>query len=109
MDDSRLNVTLALTAIEHGAAVANHVELKQLLKNERGIISGGIVKDTLSGEEFTVKSKIVINATGAFVGMKVEEENRLIIFYRSHSKNVSSKCYKSCFSFLRSSCKYSLN
>ncbi|CAG8842893.1 30855_t:CDS:2, partial [Racocetra persica] len=65
-NDARMNVALALTAISHGATVANHVEVTHLLKNENGKIIGARVRDNLNGEEWDVKSKGVINATGVF-------------------------------------------
>ncbi|CAO3616778.1 unnamed protein product [Cunninghamella blakesleeana] len=65
-NDARMNVALALTAAYHGATVANHCEVLNLTKNENGHINGAIVKDTLTGDEWTVKAKGVINATGPF-------------------------------------------
>ncbi|CAG8604424.1 6320_t:CDS:2 [Paraglomus brasilianum] len=65
-NDARMNVALALTAITYGAVIANHVEVTRLLKDENGIVSGAHVKDILTGEEWDVKAKGVINATGPF-------------------------------------------
>ena len=65
-NDARMAVCLALTAQNHGAAVANHVEALSLVKeNER--ICGVRVRDNISGDEFDVPTKGVINATGPFV------------------------------------------
>ncbi|XP_066263693.1 glycerol-3-phosphate dehydrogenase, mitochondrial-like isoform X2 [Branchiostoma lanceolatum] len=69
-NDARMNLAIALSAARHGAAVANHMEVKSLTKstddNGKEIISGAIMKDTLTGEEITLKAKCVINATGPF-------------------------------------------
>ncbi|CAH1249133.1 GPD2 [Branchiostoma lanceolatum] len=69
-NDARMNLAIALSAARHGAAVANHMEVKSLTKstddNGKEVISGAIMKDTLTGEEITVKAKCVINATGPF-------------------------------------------
>ncbi|GBB94466.1 hypothetical protein RclHR1_02360024 [Rhizophagus clarus] len=65
-NDARMNVAIALTAISLGAVVANHVEVKKLAKNEEGKVSGAYVRDTLTGEEWLIRAKGVINATGAF-------------------------------------------
>ncbi|KAJ3015291.1 UNVERIFIED_CONTAM: mitochondrial glycerol-3-phosphate dehydrogenase [Siphonaria sp. JEL0065] len=76
-NDSRMNVAIALTAIAHGAVLANHVEVVQLIKmprttflNKKGFgdqeICGAVVRDTLTGKSWTVKAKGVINATGPF-------------------------------------------
>jgi glycerol-3-phosphate dehydrogenase len=66
MDDARMNLSLALTAAAKGAAVANHVEVLALTKDEEGKIDGARVRDVMNGEEWNVKAKVVINATGPF-------------------------------------------
>lgn len=71
-NDSRMNLTLALTATRHGATVANHVEVTSLIKGKEldsnGVrrIVGARVKDQLTGEEWDVHARSVINATGPF-------------------------------------------
>ncbi|KAL7749877.1 mitochondrial glycerol-3-phosphate dehydrogenase [Sorochytrium milnesiophthora] len=82
-NDSRMNVALALTAISHGAAVANHVEVVRLLKKKepvpnahmdanhpdvptKEVLCGAVCRDVMTGEEFEVKAKGIINATGPF-------------------------------------------
>jgi glycerol-3-phosphate dehydrogenase len=64
-DDSRMNISLALTASEQGAAVVNYVEVLSLLK-EKGKLVGAQVRDKESGTVFSVKAKMVINACGPF-------------------------------------------
>lgn len=64
-DDSRLAINLAQTAAKHGAVVLNYCSVSDFIKNENKII-GLKAKDELSNEEFIVKSKVVINATGVF-------------------------------------------
>ncbi|KAJ3367705.1 mitochondrial glycerol-3-phosphate dehydrogenase [Allomyces arbusculus] len=70
-NDSRMNVAIALTAIAHGATVANHVEVIELLKKpvegkSEPQLCGAVCRDTLTGETFTVKAKGIVNATGPF-------------------------------------------
>lgn len=69
-DDARMCLAVALTAARHGATVCNHVEVLELLKrpDEKGekVLCGAKVKDHISGKEFTVKAKCIINATGPF-------------------------------------------
>ena len=67
-NDARMNVSIALTAISHGAVVSNHVEVTRLLKDKDGKVNGAAVRDTLTGDEWEIKAKGVINATGAFTG-----------------------------------------
>ena len=119
MDDSRMNVGLAMTAAANGASIANHVEVIDLLHEtvEKVIqlppllpepttpaandsdaptktgeaaaaasteivqavpqprfekvleerVCGARVRDQVTGEEWNIKAKSVVNATGAFV------------------------------------------
>ena len=64
-NDARMAVALALTAAEEGALVANHVEVISLCK-EDGRLAGAVVKDRLSGEQWQMRARGIINATGPF-------------------------------------------
>ena len=62
-----MNIALIMTAVQHGAIVANHVEVTSLDKSSAsGKLQGARVRDTLTGKEWDVKAKGVINATGPF-------------------------------------------
>lgn len=64
-DDARLLVNMMQTAIEHGATVANYVEVTGLLKKD-DIISGVTAVDSETGREYQLRGKVVVNATGIF-------------------------------------------
>ena len=55
-----------------GSAIANHVKVTDLVKNEAGKIVGAKMRDELTGEEWVTKSKCVVNATGPFTGRFAE-------------------------------------
>lgn len=65
-NDTRMNVLIALTACQAGAAAANYVEVTNLTHDATGKTSGATVKDTHSGKSWSIKAKGVINATGPF-------------------------------------------
>jgi glycerol-3-phosphate dehydrogenase len=65
-DDSRFAVALALSAAEQGAVVLNYYKVNSLIKSEKGKISGVKANDEITGEEFNLNAKVVINATGVF-------------------------------------------
>ncbi|PGH10585.1 hypothetical protein AJ79_05408 [Helicocarpus griseus UAMH5409] len=68
-NDSRMNVSLAMTAALYGATVVNHMEVTELEKDANGKLCGAKVRDTLGedqGQGFSVRAKGVINATGPF-------------------------------------------
>src|SRR6478735_8265486 len=64
-DDARLAINLAQTAHEQGALLLNYFEVNGFSKTE-GSISSIHVKDNISGKEYTVVAKAIINATGVF-------------------------------------------
>jgi hypothetical protein len=74
-NDSRMNVTIAMTAVLYGATVLNHTEVNGLIKDpETGKINGVKMKDLLhqkkfgrrgfgegnSQEEFVVRTKVSV-------------------------------------------------
>ncbi|KAL7279835.1 hypothetical protein ACG7TL_006242 [Trametes sanguinea] len=66
-NDSRMNMALIMTAVQQGAIVANHVEVTSLDKNGAGgKIQGARVRDGLTGQEWNIRAKGVVNATGPF-------------------------------------------
>ncbi|KAL3232541.1 Glycerol-3-phosphate dehydrogenase, mitochondrial [Nakaseomyces bracarensis] len=65
-NDSRMNSTLAVTAIENSATVLNYVEVKQLVKDKDGKVAGAVVEDRETGKNYTVHAKVVVNATGPY-------------------------------------------
>lgn len=65
-DDSRLLISLAQTAAEHGACLLNYARVIQLLKDPEGMVNGLVFQDIETGEEHTLIARCVINATGAF-------------------------------------------
>jgi glycerol-3-phosphate dehydrogenase len=64
-DDSRLAITLLRTAMDHGALALNYAPVTGLIK-EAGRIAGVTARDSETGEELTLRAKVVVNATGVF-------------------------------------------
>nr|WP_321981004.1 FAD-dependent oxidoreductase [uncultured Cohaesibacter sp.] len=64
--DIRMAISIAMTAERAGAVLANHVEVVSLLHDEAKNVAGARVRDAYTGEEWDVKAKKVINATGPF-------------------------------------------
>ncbi|KAI0010604.1 FAD dependent oxidoreductase-domain-containing protein [Xylariaceae sp. FL0662B] len=71
-NDSRMNVSIAMTAAVYGATIVNHAEVTSLMKNENGKLCGATVKDVIperngrSAEDIRVNAKCIINCTGPF-------------------------------------------
>jgi glycerol-3-phosphate dehydrogenase len=64
-DDTRMAISLAQTAENHGASLINYCGVTSLIK-EGDMITGVTTQDEFSGEEFSISAKVVINATGVF-------------------------------------------
>ena len=65
-DDARLAINLAQTIFDNGGYAVNYMKVIDLIKDE-GKVRGVIVLDIESNEQYAIKAKVVINATGVFV------------------------------------------
>ena len=57
-NDSRMNIALIMSAVKHGAVVANYCEVTRLNKDQNGRLNGARLKDNLTGEEWDVRAKV---------------------------------------------------
>lgn len=73
-DDARLAINLAQTAEEYGACVVNHMEVDDLVVEEKKI-TGVLLYDHIHKEELKVQAKVVINATGVFADEVIRMDN----------------------------------
>jgi glycerol-3-phosphate dehydrogenase len=64
-DDSRMAISLAQTCVDYGGTVLNYCKVTALLK-DGDLIAGVVATDEETGESFSIKAKVVINATGVF-------------------------------------------
>lgn len=59
-----MNVSLIMTAVQHGATIANYAEIVALHKKAAdGKLCGARVKDWLTGEEFDVRAKVGLSSS----------------------------------------------
>ncbi|GAB2546204.1 glycerol-3-phosphate dehydrogenase/oxidase [Rufibacter soli] len=66
-DDARLALNLAQTCAEQGGVLLNYMQVVNLLKDTNGKVAGVQARDLESGQEYQLKAKSVVNATGVFV------------------------------------------
>lgn len=64
-DDSRFAINLVQTAADHDATLINYSKVTGLMKSN-GMVDGVKVKDQLSGKEYEVNGRVIVNATGVF-------------------------------------------
>lgn len=82
-NDSRMNVSIAMTAALYGATVVNHMEVTGLDKDANGRLSGARLRDLVperdgkAADEFQIKAKCIINCTGPFTDgiRKLDEQD----------------------------------
>ncbi|MFJ9828001.1 FAD-dependent oxidoreductase [Streptomyces sp. NPDC101160] len=76
MNDSRMALMTVRAAVDAGAVVLNHAEVTGL-RFTRGRVTGAELRDRMSGEEFGVDARLVLNATGPWVDhlRKMEDPN----------------------------------
>ncbi len=74
-DDARMTIALAQSCVDAGGTVLNYVKVTGLLKNENGKIVGVDAMDMDSGDVISIKTKLVINATGVFADAVTRLDN----------------------------------
>jgi len=65
-DDSRMAFALAQSCADKGGLVLNYFKVNGLLKDTSGKINGLRANDAFTDEEFNLKTRLVVNATGVF-------------------------------------------
>lgn len=65
-DDARLTMEVLKEAADKGAVIVNYTKAEDLLY-QNGTVVGSKVVDVLTGEEYSIKSKKIINASGPWV------------------------------------------
>lgn len=65
VDDARFVVELVRTACAYGAVAMNRAQAIEFLK-EGAAVRGALVKDTETGEQFAVRARVTVIATGAW-------------------------------------------
>ena len=65
-DDARLTIEIIKSASLHGAEVVNYCKVISFLY-QNGKICGTKVRDEISGEEFEIRARAIINAAGPWV------------------------------------------
>ncbi len=63
-DDARLTLTIAKTAADHGAVLANYATLVAIRKDDAGNVTGAQVR--ADGQDIEVRARVIVNATGVW-------------------------------------------
>jgi glycerol-3-phosphate dehydrogenase len=76
-DDARLAIHLAMTAAAEGGVLINYFPVTGLIKT-KDIVAGVQATDLISGQQYEIRAKAVINATGVFTDeiLAMDDKNR---------------------------------
>jgi len=81
-DDSRLAVNIAQSIVEEGGCPLTKMKVNGIIHNASGKVAGVKVNDTITGNNYSVKAKSIINAAGVFVDdiilMDVPSTHRMV-------------------------------
>jgi glycerol-3-phosphate dehydrogenase len=75
-DDARLVIEIMKEAVSRGAIALNYTSFVNAT-HAKDRINGAVVKDELTGKEYTVKAKTIINACGPWVDTLRKQEGSL--------------------------------
>ncbi|MDF2903605.1 MAG: glycerol-3-phosphate dehydrogenase, partial [Bacillus sp. (in: firmicutes)] len=73
-NDARLTIEVLKAAIEKGAIGLNYAKANAL-NYDNGKVAGAIIRNELNGENFTIRAKEVVNATGPWVDFIREKDH----------------------------------
>ncbi|TFF87266.1 MAG: glycerol-3-phosphate dehydrogenase/oxidase [Promethearchaeota archaeon] len=79
VNDARLTLESIKEGIHFGGIAINYAETKSLVKNDQNKITGAKVSDTLNDDEFIIKAKKIVNATGVWIDNFLEKYPENII------------------------------
>lgn len=65
-DDARLTIEIIKTAHQNGALITNYVLVENFIYGHERV-AGVSVRDIQSGNSFTIRAKVIVNATGPWV------------------------------------------
>ncbi|SHM92815.1 glycerol-3-phosphate dehydrogenase/oxidase [Polaribacter sp. KT 15] len=65
-DDARLTLEVLKTALNYNAKIVNYTEAKEFVYKDDKVV-GAKVKDIFTNEDYEIKAKYVVNATGPWV------------------------------------------
>ncbi len=85
MDDARFTLDVIDRAYMSGAIIANYVSAEEYITDKDTIV-GAVVKDGLTLENFTVKAKKIVNATGPWKNLV--EDHHFLKNYMRFSKGI---------------------
>ncbi|MCU0445634.1 MAG: glycerol-3-phosphate dehydrogenase/oxidase [Microscillaceae bacterium] len=74
-DDARLAVNLAETIAEQGGTILNYFPVVNLSKNPHQRLNGLLAQDSESGQEYPIKARMIVNATGVFADQVLAMDN----------------------------------
>lgn len=65
-DDARLVLRVLQEAQNHGAVAINYLGAKSVLKDAAGKVCGALLEDAFTQQQYPLKAKVVLSATGAW-------------------------------------------
>ena len=65
-NSERFTLEVAASACDEGADLANYLEVVGLLKDDTGV-KGAKVKDNLTGDNFDIRARFIVNASGPWI------------------------------------------
>ncbi|QIR32256.1 Aerobic glycerol-3-phosphate dehydrogenase [Bacillus velezensis] len=86
-DDARLTIEVMKEAVKFGAEPVSYSKVKELLY-EKGKVVGVLIEDLLSGKEYKVYAKKIVNATGPWVDELREKDHSKSGKHLQHTKGV---------------------
>lgn len=92
-NSERFSIQIAASAFREGADLANYAEAKGLIIEDKRV-KGAIIKDNLGGDEFEIRSKCIVNASGPWLNsllVTIDNDTSIKDIGNSRAFNLSIK------------------
>ncbi len=76
-DDSRLTIEVMKKAVEYGSLATNYCNVESYIYDNDKKVTGINVTNTIDNEQFEIKGKYIVNATGVWVDKMRDKDNSL--------------------------------
>jgi glycerol-3-phosphate dehydrogenase len=74
-DDSRMALSIAKSCVGNGGIVLNYFDVTGLIKDEKGNVKGVNARESISGKDYEIRARVVVNATGVFADNILRMDN----------------------------------
>ncbi|OLS14368.1 MAG: FAD dependent oxidoreductase [Promethearchaeota archaeon CR_4] len=97
IDDARLTLEIIKEAVARGAVALNYIKVLDYVRDQAGKLTAAKVEDVITGDDFEIRAKVIVNATGIWTDELLRNFPRKVIrptkgvHIAFHQKDIGNK------------------